>query len=137
MAASRRTGPQGKVGEPLMRPYEVMVIFDASLEEDAVRALVDRFTKQLTAAGAKSVKADTWGKRRLAYPVRHRSEGYYVVLEANAEPAALSGLDRQLSLADEVLRHKVLRLPKPAAGRSRPAASPETTTAVGANTKEV
>jgi ribosomal protein S6 len=59
-----------------------------------------------------------------------------VVLEANAEPAALSGLDRQLSLADEVLRHKVLRLPEPAAGRSRPAASPETTTAVGANTKE-
>ena len=60
-----------------------------------------------------------------------------MVLEANAEPAALSGLDRQLSLADEVLRHKVLRLPEPAAGRSRPAASPETTTAVGANTKEV
>ena len=136
MAASRPPGPQGKVGEPLMRPYEVMVIFDASLEEDAVRALVDRFAKQLTAAGAKSVKADTWGKRRLAYPVRHRSEGYYVVLEANAEPAALSDLDRQLSLADEVIRHKVLRLPEPAAGRSRPAASPETTTAVGANTKE-
>ena len=102
-----------------MRPYEVMVIFDASLEEDAVRALVDRFTKQLTAAGAKSVKADTWGKRRLAYPVRHRNEGYYVVMEANAEPAALSDLDRQLTLADEVLRHKVLRLPEPAAGRSR------------------
>ena len=119
-----------------MRPYEVMVIFDASLEEEAVRALVDRFTKQLTAAGAKSVKADTWGKRRLAYPVRHRNEGYYVVLEANAEPAALSDLDRQLSLTDEVIRHKVLRLPEPAAGRSRPAASQETTTAVGANTKE-
>lgn len=119
-----------------MRPYEVMVIFDASLEEEAVRALGDRFTKQLTAAGAKSVKADNWGKRRLAYPVRHRSEGYYVVIEANAEPAALSDLDRQLSLADEVIRHKVLRLPEPAAGRSRPAASPETTTAVGANTKE-
>jgi small subunit ribosomal protein S6 len=63
-----------------MRPYEVMVIFDASLEEDAVRALVDRFTHQLTAAGAKSVKADSWGKRRLAYPVRHRNEGYYVVM---------------------------------------------------------
>ena len=136
MAASRPPGPQGKVGEPLMRPYEVMVIFDASLEEEAVRALVDRFTKQLTAAGAKSVKADTWGKRRLAYPVRHRNEGYYVVMEANAEPAVLSDLDRQLSLADEVIRHKVLRLPEPAAGRSRPAASQETTTAVGANTKE-
>jgi small subunit ribosomal protein S6 len=117
-----------------MRPYEVMVIFDASLEEDAVRALVDRFTQQLTAAGAKSVSTDNWGKRRLAYPVRHRNEGYYVVIEANAMPAALSDLDRQLGLADEVIRHKVLRLPERATGRSRPAVSLESTTTVGANT---
>ena len=106
-----------------MRPYEVMVILDASLEEDAVRALVDRWAQQLTTAGAKSVNVDTWGKRRLAYPVRHRNEGYYVVIEANAEPPAVSELDRQLSLADEVIRHKVMRLPERAAGRARPAAS--------------
>jgi small subunit ribosomal protein S6 len=120
-----------------MRPYEVMVILDASLEEDAARALVDRFTQQLTAAGAKSVSVDNWGKRRLAYPVRHRNEGYYVVIEANAEPAALSELDRRLNLADEVIRHKVIRLPERAAGRSRRSASPassESTAAVGANT---
>ncbi|HXW80825.1 MAG TPA: 30S ribosomal protein S6 [Acidimicrobiales bacterium] len=120
-----------------MRPYELMVILDASLEEDAVRALVDRFTKQLTAAGAKSVSTDIWGKRRLAYPVRHRSEGYYIVIEANAEPPAIADLDRQLGLADEVIRHKVTRLPERAAGRSRraaSAASPESTAAVGANT---
>ena len=95
-----------------MRPYEVMVIFDASLEDDAVRALVDRFTRQLTNAGAKSVTTDIWGRRRLAYPVHHRSEGYYVVIHANAEPAALSELDRALTLTDEVLRHKVMRLPE-------------------------
>jgi small subunit ribosomal protein S6 len=117
-----------------MRPYEVMVIFDAGLEDDAVRGLVDRYTKQLSAAGAKSVKADNWGKRRLAYPVKHRNEGYYVVIEANGEPAALKDLDRQLGLADDVLRHKVVRLPDRAAGRSRPAASSESTPAVAAST---
>jgi len=105
-----------------VRPYEVMVIFDAGLEEDAIRALVDRFTQQLTAAGGKSVNADFWGKRRLAYPVRHRNEGYYVVLEANAEPPALSALHRQLTLTDEVIRHKVIRLPERVAGRARPSA---------------
>jgi small subunit ribosomal protein S6 len=112
-----------------MRPYEVMVIFDATLEEDEIRALVDRFTQQLNAAGAKAVHTDSWGKRRLAYPVKHRNEGYYVVFEANAEPAAVSDLDRQLKLADEVVRHKVLRLPDQAAGRhrSRPAPSVDTT----------
>jgi small subunit ribosomal protein S6 len=117
-----------------MRPYEVMVILDASLDDDAVRAQVDRITQQLTAAGAKSVTKDMWGRRRLAYPVRHRSEGYYVVIDATAEPAALSELDRLLTLTDEVLRHKIMRVPERAAGRSRPAASHGTTTAVGTNT---
>lgn len=117
-----------------MRPYEVMVILDASLEEDAVRAQVERFTQQLTGAGAKSVRADNWGKRRFAYPVQHRNEGYYVVIEANAEPAALAELDRQLKLADEVVRHKVIRLPDRVAGRSRPPASSENPTAVSTNT---
>jgi small subunit ribosomal protein S6 len=115
-----------------MRPYEVMVIFDAGLEEDAVRALVDRFTRQLTAAGAKSVTTDNWGKRRLAYPVRHRNEGYYVVIQANAEPAALSELDRSLTLTDEVIRHKAMRLPERSTGR--PGTSHEPAAAVSTNT---
>jgi small subunit ribosomal protein S6 len=117
-----------------MRPYEVMVILDASLEEDAVRAMVDRFTQQLNAAGAKAVSVHSWGKRRFAYPLRHRNEGHYVVIEANARPAAIADLDRLLGLTDEVVRHKVIRLPERAAGRSRPAPSQEATTPVGANT---
>jgi small subunit ribosomal protein S6 len=112
-----------------VRPYEVMVIFDASLEDDAVRAQVERFTEVLKAAGAKSVTTDSWGKRRFAYPVRHRHEGHYVVIDVQADPAALADLDRQLTLADEVVRHKVMRLPERAASRRRPKASPENTTA--------
>jgi small subunit ribosomal protein S6 len=108
-----------------MRPYEVMVVFDPGLEEDAVRSLSDRFSKQLTTGGAKSVRVDSWGKRRLAYPIKHRGEGYYVLFEAKSEPAAVSELDRLLTLSDEVLRHKVMRLPERAKGRSRPSASPE------------
>jgi len=111
-----------------------MVIFDAGLEEDAVRALVDRFTRQLTAAGAKSVTTDNWGKRSLAYPVRHRNEGYYVVIQAQAEPAALSELDRSLTLTDEVIRHKATRLPERANARARPGTSHEPAAAVSTNT---
>lgn len=117
-----------------MRPYEVMVIIDASLEEDAVRAMVDRFNQQLSAAGAKSVGAHNWGKRRFAYPLRHRNEGYYVLIEAIAQPSAIDDLHRALGLTDEVLRHKVIRLPDKATGRSRPAPSPEPTAVLGANT---
>ena len=117
-----------------MRPYEVMVILDASLEDDAVRAMVDRFSQQLATAGARSVSVHNWGKRRFAYPLHHRNEGHYVVIEANAEPGAMGDLDRLLGLTDEVLRHKVIRLPERAAGRSRPAPSQEPTVAVAAST---
>lgn len=95
-----------------MRPYEVMVIFDAELEEEEVRASVDRATQLIQAKGAELGYVDFWGKRRFAYRLKHRWEGYYVVFQAKAEPAAMDELHRSLSLADEVLRHKILRIPE-------------------------
>ncbi|MCZ7535568.1 MAG: 30S ribosomal protein S6 [Acidimicrobiia bacterium] len=62
--------------------------------------------------GAERGQVDFWGKRRLAYEVKHRTEAYYVVLQARAEPAAMDELNRLLSLADDVMRHKVLRIPE-------------------------
>ena len=50
-------------------------------------------------------RADTWGRRRLAYEIAHHTEGYYVVVGFTAEPGALQELDRVLSLADEVIRN--------------------------------
>ena len=94
-----------------MRPYEVVIIYDPGLEEDAIRAAVDRSTDLIRARGGNPGRVDRWGKRRLAYEIRHQREGYYVLLEANAEPAAMAELDRSLSLADDVLRHKVIRVP--------------------------
>ena len=95
-----------------MRPYEVMVIFDADLEEEAVRSAVDRATQLIQSKGAELGYVDFWGKRRFAYRLKHRWEGYYVVFQAKAEPAAMDELHRSLSLADEVLRHKILRIPE-------------------------
>jgi small subunit ribosomal protein S6 len=94
-----------------MRPYEVMIIFDASLEEETIRAAVDRFSEQIRSRGGTPGRVDRWGRRRFAYEVRHRWEGYYVLLEATAEPEVMEELHRTLSLADEVIRHKVVRIP--------------------------
>ena len=107
-----------------MRPYEVMVIFDADLEEEAVRSAVDRATQLLQSRGAELGYVDFWGKRRFAYRLKHRWEGYYVVFQAKSEPAAMDELNRTLSLADEVLRHKVLRIPEAVYGPPRTAGSP-------------
>lgn len=95
-----------------MRPYEVMVIFDADLEEETIRSAVERSVALIESKGAQRGPIDWWGKRRLAYEVKHRWEGYYVVLQARAEPAAMDELHRSLSLSDDVIRHKILRIPE-------------------------
>lgn len=102
-----------------MRPYETMVIFDPDAEESAVTAVLDRVVELIRAAKGNPGTLNRWGKRTLAYEIRHKREGYYVVLEYTAEPNASAELHRLLTLADEVLRHKIIRLPDKVAGRAR------------------
>ena len=110
-----------------MRPYEVMIILNAALEEDAIRAQIDRAQEIIRTNGGTPNRVDRWGKRRFAYEVKHQWEGFYVLIEATAEPIAMSELDRALHLADEVVRHKVIRLPEGVAGRAvRPPRTEET-----------
>jgi small subunit ribosomal protein S6 len=107
-----------------MRPYEVMLIFDASLEEETIRAAIDRYAGFIRDRGGNPGRVDRWGKRRFAYELRHRWEGYYVLLEATAEVAVMEELHRMLALADEVIRHKVVRIPEAALkARAAPAAA--------------
>ena len=101
-----------------MRHYEVMVILDAGLEEDAIRRILDRATQLVTERGATVKKVERWGKRRFAYEVHHRSEGYYALVDMVAEPDAVGEVDRMLGLADEVIRHKIIRLPDKALVRA-------------------
>lgn len=120
-------GPEG--GEPQMRPYEVMAIFDVGAEPPAIQAVVDRLLETVRANGGVPGHVDRWGRRPFAYEVRHRREGYYVVVELTGEPRTVAEIDRLLSLADEVLRFKVIRIPDkvaarvgPGGGRARPGA---------------
>jgi small subunit ribosomal protein S6 len=100
-----------------------MVILDAGLEEDAIRAVVDRATSLIESRGGRPGRVEHWGRRRFAYELKHRWEGYYVLLEATAEPAVMTELDRSLRLADEVVRHKIIRLPDAVARRLAGAAA--------------
>ena len=106
-----------------------MLIFDADLEEETIRSAVARYTQLIESRGAEPGPIDYWGKRRFAYELAHRWEGYYVVLQTRAEPAAMEELHRVLSLADEVLRHKVLRIPEQVYGKLAGSAPPSSTAA--------
>lgn len=101
-----------------MRAYELMIILDGSLEEPVAQQWVATVTKGVAAAGG-SVhgKADWWGKRRLAYPINKKEEGYYAILNVVAPGGALDELERSMRIADDVLRHKLMRLPDAEAAR--------------------
>jgi small subunit ribosomal protein S6 len=101
-----------------MRGYELMIILDGSLDESSAQRWVSTVTKAVkTAGGEVHGKADWWGKRRLAYPIKKKDDGYYVVFNIAATGGALDELERSLRIADDVLRHKLLRLPEAEAAR--------------------
>jgi small subunit ribosomal protein S6 len=95
-----------------MRPYEVMMIFDTGAEAPAIQAVVERVLETVQAHGGTPGTVDRWGRRPFAYEVKHRREGYYVLVEFGGEVETVDEVDRMLSLADEVLRHKVVRVPE-------------------------
>jgi small subunit ribosomal protein S6 len=92
-----------------LRKYEIMVIVDAEADEDTVGKVIERIKGILSEHQGEVGAVDQWGRRKLAYEIDRKSEGQYVVVSFQAEPSALAELDRVLSLADEVVRFKIVR----------------------------
>jgi small subunit ribosomal protein S6 len=99
------------------RAYEIMIIVDGDEEDAMVDDVVSRVETWLTDGGSKLATTDKWGKRKFAYEINHKTEGHYVVLEMLTEPRDMAPLERTLRLADEVVRHKLIRLPDHEAAR--------------------
>jgi small subunit ribosomal protein S6 len=99
-----------------MRAYELMVIADGDLEENNVENVVRWVHEQIKAKGGDVRSTDRWGKRRFAYEINKKPEGYYFVIEfVGGED--LAGLEHQFRLADDVVRQKLIRLPDDEAAR--------------------
>ncbi|HEX2211904.1 MAG TPA: 30S ribosomal protein S6 [Mycobacterium sp.] len=95
-----------------MRPYEIMVILDPTLDERTVAPSLETFLNVVRKDGGSVDKVDIWGRRRLAYEIAKHAEGIYAVVDLKAEPATVDELDRQLNLNESVLRTKVMRTDK-------------------------
>jgi small subunit ribosomal protein S6 len=92
-----------------MRQYELMVILDPETEERTVDKTMDKFLTVVKSDGGTIDNVDIWGRRRLAYDIKKKSEGIYVVVTMTAEPATAQELDRQLNLSESIMRTKLLR----------------------------
>jgi small subunit ribosomal protein S6 len=89
--------------------YELMVILDPEIDERTVAPSLDKFLGVIRNDGGTIENVDIWGRRRLAYEIKKKSEGIYAVVNFTANPDATVELDRQLKLSEAVLRTKVLR----------------------------
>jgi small subunit ribosomal protein S6 len=102
----------------MTRAYELMIILDGDLEDTAAQAWVKNVTESVTKAGGQiHGKPEWWGRRQFAYPINKKEYGYYAVFNVIAPGGALDDFERQLRLADDVVRHKLLRLPDAEAER--------------------
>ncbi|OGU03925.1 MAG: 30S ribosomal protein S6 [Gemmatimonadetes bacterium RBG_16_66_8] len=90
----------------MTRQYEVVYIFDSALEEAQVNERLQRFHSLLKNPEGEAIRSlDHWGKRTLAYPIKRREAGYYVVAKLETEPATLPEFERAVKLDEGVLRH--------------------------------
>ena len=103
-----------------MYPYEPLILLDPRLNEEEVAALLTKVQETLKTLGGEIGKAESWGKRRLAYDMRKQREGTYAVLESKAEPATIKEFERQLKLNEQVLRYFTTRVPAPKRVRTAP-----------------
>jgi len=92
-----------------LRDYELVVVIDPEIDEEKLSATLDRISQFVTTRGGEVIDVDRWGKRKLAYPIKRRSEGDYVITHFRLEPAQAAELEAGLRLSEEVLRHLLIR----------------------------
>ena len=113
-----------------MNKYEVVYIIDPAVEDEARKALIAKFNDLIAGNGGSVDKVEEWGKRRLAYAIDYKTEGYYVLVNFQAEAELPKELERNLQISDSVIRYQVIKLIerkvgiKPRAVRPAPVAAP-------------
>ena len=100
-----------------MRAYELMIIVDSDVGLADVDSMIAQVAALVTGEGGTIVSTDNWGRRKFAYKINHKTEGTYVVWEIVSATAGLPDTERRLRLADDIVRHKLFRLPDSEAER--------------------
>ena len=93
-----------------MNKYELIYIVDTTVEEAARKELIEKFNGIIAANGGEVVKVEEWGKRRLAYAIDYKTEGYYVYVAFNGSSELPKELSRNLGINESVIRSQVVKL---------------------------
>ena len=93
-----------------MNKYELIYIIDTTVEEAARKELIEKFNGIIAANGGEVVKVEEWGKRRLAYAIDYKTEGYYVYVAFNGASELPKELSRNLGINENVIRSQIVKL---------------------------
>jgi len=93
----------------VMNKYEIMYIIRPNIEDEAKKALVERFNTILLDNGAETAETKDWGKRRLAYEINDFRDGYYEITKTTSSAAAVQEFSRLAKISEDIIRHLVIR----------------------------
>ena len=93
----------------MRRDYELGFILNPEVNEEQSSAILERIQQIVTSHDGQVVRVNQWGRRRLAYPIEHQRDGFYVFFDMILTPETVSELDRNLKVTEEVLRHMIIR----------------------------
>ena len=91
-----------------MNKYEAMYVITPELEDEAIKGIIEKYTGIITANGGEIEKVDEWGRRRLAYPINYKTEGYYVLMSFTSGPEFPKELDRILGITEGIMRSMIV-----------------------------
>jgi small subunit ribosomal protein S6 len=101
------------------RDYELGFILNPEVSEEQSNSILERIQQIVTNHDGQVVRINQWGRRRLAYPIAHQRDGFYVFFDMILTPETVSELDRNLKVTEEVLRHIIIRRDPKAAQKER------------------
>ena len=97
-----------------MRRYELMLVLRPDTADDRVQQILDKTTRGIAGGEGQIVKVSPWGRRRLAYPISGHREGSYFIVVFESPSEAIEELERGLNITEEIMRHLVTRIERPA-----------------------
>ena len=110
MVSRRVVKKAPKIGDEQLRDYELVLVFSPEIAEDGVNAAIGKVSQFVTEKGGTVSTVEQWGKRRLAYPIKHFAEGFYVLARFKMDPKFARELKANLLITEEVLRHLLVKV---------------------------
>lgn len=93
-----------------MNQYETIFIVDCTMEEEVQKSIVEKMVQQMTDTGCVVEKVDEWGRKKLAYPINYKTDGYYVLVTFQAAPDFIAELERLYRITEGILKGQTIRL---------------------------